>query len=66
MGTRNLRTALSEVLGGVHSEGEGKVRVKVRVRVKMRVRLKDFTLFPKPTSRSVRKFRRAHLSYTPL
>ncbi len=64
---RNLRTALWGVLGSVHSEGEDKVRVraKVRVRVKVRMRLKEFTLFPKPTSRSVRKFRRAHLSYTP-
>jgi hypothetical protein len=61
---RNLRTGLSGVLGSVHSEGERKVRAKVRVRVMVRVRLKEFTLFPKRTSRSVRKFRRAHLSYT--
>ncbi len=28
------------------------------------MRVKKFILFPKPISRSVRKFRRAHLSYT--
>jgi hypothetical protein len=56
---RNLRTGLSGVLGSVHSEGERKVRVraKVKVRVKVRVRLKEFTLLPKRTSRSVRIFR---------